>query len=179
MAATQAGPVERPGAVTLFNNPFTLVGPEIQVGARAPDFTVLDNDLKPVTLKDTAGKVRILSVVPSLDTPVCDQQTRRFNEEAARLPQVQILTISMDLPFAQKRWCGAAGVNQVRTLSDHRDASFGHAYGALVKELRLNARAVFVLDKDDTVRHVEYVKEISAHPNYDAALAVARQLAGS
>lgn len=179
MAGTQASPVERPAAVTLFNNPFTLVGPEIRVGDRAPDFTVLDNDLKPVKLKDTAGKVRILSVVPSLDTPVCDQQTRRFNEESARLPNVEILTISMDLPFAQKRWCGAAGASQVRTLSDHRDASFGHAYGTLVKELRLNARAVFVLDKNDTVRHVEYVKEISAHPNYDAALAVARQLAAS
>lgn len=179
MAGTQTAQVERPGAVTLFNNPFTLVGPEIKAGERAPDFTLLSNDLKPVTLKETAGKVRILSVVPSLDTPVCDQQTRRFNEEAAKLPGVEILTISMDLPFAQKRWCGAAGVERVRTLSDHRDAAFGRAYGTLVKELRLNTRAVFVLDKSDTVRHVEYVKEISTHPNYDDALAAARKLAAS
>ncbi len=178
MAGTQAALVERAGAVTLFNNPFTLVGPEVKVGDRAPDFTVLDNDLKPVSLKDTAGKARILSVVPSLDTPVCDQQTRRFNEEAARLPNVEILTISMDLPFAQKRWCGAAAATRVRTLSDHRDASFGQAYGTLIKELRLNARSVFVVDKEGIVRHAEYVKEISAHPNYDAALNAARQLAG-
>ena len=178
MAGSQATPVERAGAVTLFNNPFTLVGPEIRAGDRAPDFSVLDNDLKPVSLKDTSGKVRILSVVPSLDTPVCDQQTRRFNEEAAKLPNVEILTISMDLPFAQKRWCGAAGVSNLRTLSDHRDASFGQAYGTLVKELRLDARSVFVVDKDDTVRHVEYVKELSTLPNSDAALEAARKLAG-
>ena len=178
MARTKARPVKRAGAVTLFNNPFTLVGPEIRVGDRAPDFTLLDNDLKPVSLQDGSGKLRILSVVPSLDTPVCDQQTRRFNEEAAKLPQAEVLTISMDLPFAQKRWCGAAGVSNLRTLSDHRDASFGRAYGTLVKELRLNARAVFVLDKDDTVRHVEYVKEISTLPNFEAALQVARQLPG-
>ena len=170
--------IERPGAVTLHNNPFTLVGPEIKVGDRAPDFTVIGNDMKPVTLKDTEGKVRILSVVPSLDTPVCDQQTRRFNEEAARLPNVEILTISMDLPMAQKRWCGAAEVNHVRTLSDHRDASFGQAYGTLIKELRLNARSVFVLDKDGIVRHAEYVKEISTHPNYESVLKVASDLAG-
>ena len=169
---------ERPGAVTLHNNPFTLVGPEIKVGERAPEFTVLSNDLKPVTLQDTQGKVRVLSVVPSLDTPVCDQQTRRFNEEAAGLPNVEILTISMDLPMAQKRWCGAAGVNNVRTLSDHRDASFGLAYGTLIKELRLNARSVFVLDREGIVRHAEYVQEISTHPNYESALKVARELAG-
>ena len=178
MAGAKASPVERAGAVTLFNNPFTLVGAEILVGDRAPGFTVLDNDLKPVSLKDTSGKVRILSVVPSLDTPVCDQQTRRFNEEAAKLPNAEILTISMDLPFAQKRWCGAAGVSNLRTLSDHHDASFGHAYGTLVKELRLDARAIFVLDKDDTVRHVEYVKELSTLPNFEAALGVAGKLAG-
>ena len=174
--ATPAAVPERPGAATFLNHPLTVLGPEIQVGDRAPDFTVLTNDLKPLTLRDTAGQVRIFSVVPSLDTPVCDQQTRRFNEEAAKLPNVEILTISMDLPFAQKRWCGAAGVDKVRTLSDHRDASFGLAYGTLIKELRLNARSIFVLDRDNTVRHVEYVKEISAHPNYEAALAAARQL---
>ena len=170
---------ERAGAVTLHNNPFTLLGPEIKAGDKAPDFTVTGNDMKPVSLQDTAGKVRILSVVPSLDTPVCDQQTRRFNEEAGKLPNVEILTISMDLPMAQKRWCGAAGVDKVRTLSDHKDASFGLAYGTLIKELRLDARSIFVLDKEGTVRHVEYVKEISTHPNYDSALAKARELAGS
>ncbi|MGH8246945.1 MAG: thiol peroxidase [Gammaproteobacteria bacterium] len=170
---------ERAGAVTLRNNPFTVVGPVLNVGDKAPDFALLDNDLKPFSLKDTADKVRILSVVPSLDTPVCDQQTRRFNEEAGKLPNVQVLTISMDLPFAQKRWCGAAGVSNLRTLSDHREGSFGQAYGTLIKELRLNARAVFVLDTDGTVRHAEYVKEISEHPNYDAALNAARGLAGA
>lgn len=169
---------ERPGAVTLRGNPFTLVGAELNPGQKAPDFTVLSNDLKPFTLASSAGKVRILSVVPSLDTPVCDAQTRRFNEEADKLPGVEILTISMDLPFAQARWCGAAGVKNVKTLSDHRDASFGTAYGTLIKELRLNARAIFVVDKDDTVRHVEYVKEVAEHPNYEAALAAARRLIG-
>lgn len=176
MPETQAA-VERPRAVTFKGNPVTLVGREVRVGDRAPDFTVLDNSLVPVTLKDTAGKVRIISVVPSLDTPVCDQQTRRFNAEAAKLPNVEILTVSMDLPFAQKRWCGAAGIDKVRTLSDHREASFGLAFGTLIKELRLNTRAVFVVDQEGTVRHVEYVKEITSHPDYDAALAAARQLA--
>ncbi len=169
---------ERPGAVTLHNNPFTLVGPEIKSGDKAPDFTLVGNDMKPFGLKDTAGKVRILSVVPSLDTPVCDQQTRRFNEEAGKMPNVEVLTISMDLPMAQKRWCGAAGATHVRTLSDHRDASFGQAYGTLIKELRLEARSVFVLDKDGTVRHAEYVKEVSNHPDYDKALKAAKDLAG-
>lgn len=172
-----ASVMERPNAVTLRGNAFTLQGPEIKAGDKAPDFTVLDNDLKPVSLKDTQGKVRIISVVPSVDTPVCDQQTRRFNQEAAKLPNVEILTISMDLPFAQKRWCGAAGVDKVRLLSDHREASFGRAWGTLVKELRLNARSVFVVDKDGTVRHAEYVKEISAHPDYDKALNAARAVA--
>ena len=178
MAETQTAQTERSGAATLGDASFTLVGPELKAGQKAPDFTVISNDLKPVSLRDTSGKVRIIASVPSLDTPVCDQETRRFNEEAARLPNVEILTISMDLPFAQKRWCGAAGVDKVTTLSDHRDASFALAYGTLVKELRLDSRAVFVLDKEDTVRHVEYVKEISSHPDYDAALQTARQLAG-
>lgn len=169
---------ERAGAVTLRGNPFTLVGPEIKPGQKAPDFTLLTNDLKPFTLASSAAKVRILSVVPSLDTPVCDAQTRRFNEEASKLPGVEILSISVDLPFAQKRWCGAAGVDKVTTLSDHRDASFGRAYGTLIKELRLDARAIFVLDPDNTVRHVEYVKEVAEHPNYEAALAAAREAGG-
>jgi thiol peroxidase len=156
-------------------NPLTLVGPELKAGQKAPDFSVVGNDLKPVTLADSAGKVRILSVVPSLDTPVCDAQTRRFNEEAAKLPSIEILTVSMDLPFAQKRWCGAAGVDKVKTVSDHRDASFGSAYGTLIKELRLESRAIFVVDKTGKLTHVEYVKEVAEHPNYDAALAAAKK----
>ena len=168
--------MERKGAVTLRGNAMTLVGPEIMVGSKAPDFTLTGNDMKPVTLADTAGKVRIIASVPSLDTPVCDAETRRFNEEAAKLPGVEILTVSVDLPMAQKRWCGAAGVDKVRTLSDYRDRNFGTAYGVLIQEILLECRAVFVLDKDNTVRHVEYVKEVGEQPNFDAALAVARQL---
>ena len=171
--------VERKGAVTLRGNPMTLVGPELKVGDKAPDFQLLGNDMKPVTLADTAGKVRILAAIPSLDTPVCDAETQRFNEEAAQLPGVEILTVSMDLPFAQSRWCGAAGVKNVRTLSDYRDRSFGPAYGVLIQELQLEARAVFVLDKDNTIRHAEYVKEVAEHPNYGAILEAAKKLTAS
>jgi len=167
---------ERKGAVTLRGNPMTLVGPELKPGDKAPDFTLVANDRKPVTLADTAGRVRLIASVPSLDTPVCDMETRRFNEETAQLPGVEILTISMDLPMAQKRWCGAAGVDKVRTLSDYRDRNFGPAYGVLIPEIMLDARAIFVLDKDNTIRYVEYVKEVGEHPNYDAALAAARNL---
>jgi thioredoxin-dependent peroxiredoxin len=167
----------RTGVVTFQGNPVTLVGNEVKVGDAAPDFTVLANDLTPVTLSDTKGSVRIISVVPSLDTGVCDQQTRRFNEEAASLEGVQILTISVDLPFAQKRWCGAAGVDRVQTLSDHRDLSFGMAYGVVIKELRLLARSVFVVDKNDKVVYVEYVPEVTQHPNYEAALEAAKKAA--
>jgi thioredoxin-dependent peroxiredoxin len=169
--------IERKGGVTLRGNPLTLVGPEIKVGDKAPDATVIGNDMKPVKLSDTAGKVRILASVPSLDTPVCDAETRRFNEEAANLPGVEILTVSMDLPMAQTRWCGAAGVKNVRTLSDYRERSFGPAFGVLIQEIQLDARAVFVLDKDNTVRYVEYVKEVAEHPNYTAALDAAKKLA--
>jgi thiol peroxidase len=168
---------ERKGAVTLRGNPLTLIGPELKPGDKAPDFKVIGNDMKPVSLADTAGKVRIIASVPSLDTPVCDMETRRFNEEVTKLPGVEILTISMDLPMAQSRWCGAAGVKNVRTLSDYRERNFGPAYGTLVKESMLDARAVFVLDKDNTVRYVEYVKEMSEQPNYEGALAAARKLA--
>jgi len=169
---------ERKGAVTMRGNPLTLVGPELRAGDQAPDFKLVGNDLKPVTLADTAGKVRILSAVPSLDTPVCDVETRRFNEEAARLPGVEILTVSMDLPFAQKRWCGAAGVANVRTLSDYQEHSFGPAYGVLIKELKLEARAVFVLDKNNTLRYVEYVKEVAEQPNFDSILSATKKLLG-
>ena len=171
--------IERQGAVTLRGNPMTLVGAELKPGDKAPDFTLIGNDMKPVTLADTAGKVRILASVPSLDTPVCDAETRRFNEEAANLPGVEILTVSMDLPMAQSRWCGAAGVKNVRTLSDYRERYFGPAYGVLIQEIKLDARAVFVLDKDNTIRYAEYVKEVAEHPNYAAALDAARKLAAS
>jgi thioredoxin-dependent peroxiredoxin len=173
-------PQERPGAATFLGNPLTVLGPELKPGQKAPDFTVQSNDLTAVTLADTAGKVRLISVVPSLDTPVCDAQTRRFNQEAVGLGEnVVVLTISMDLPFAQKRWCGAAGVDQVQTLSDHLDGSFGLAYGTLIKELRLECRAIFVMDSTGTLRHVEYVKEISSHPNYEAALAATKGAASA
>jgi thiol peroxidase len=168
--------MERPGATTLKGNSLTLIGPELKVGDKAPDFEVVDNSLQPVTLAKTAGKVRIFSVVPSLDTPVCDMQTKRFNDEAAKLPGVDIYTISMDLPFAQKRWCGAFGVDNIKMLSDHRTGSFGMAYGTLIKELRIESRAIFVVDKDDTIRHVEYVKEVAEHPHYDDALSAAKSL---
>jgi thiol peroxidase len=166
--------MERPGATTLKGNPMTLIGPELKAGDDAPDFTLVDNGLKPVTLKDTGSGVRIISVVPSLDTPVCDAQTKRFNEEAAKLPGVDILTVSMDLPFAQKRWCGAFGVDKVKMLSDHRDGSFGASYGTLIKELRIESRAIFVLDANNKVKHAEYVKEVADHPDYEAALSAAR-----
>src|SRR6266853_1203674 len=166
--------MERRGATTLKGSPMTLIGPELKSGDTAPDFTLVDTGLKPVTLKDTGHQVRIISVVPSLDTPVCDAQTKRFNEEAAKLPGVDILTVSMDLPFAQKRWCGAFGVDRIKMLSDHRTGSFGESYGTLIKDLRIESRAIFVLDKDNIIRHVEYVKEVADHPNYDAALAAAK-----
>jgi thiol peroxidase len=170
---------ERSGVITFQGNPLTLLGNEIGVGARAPDFEVLDNGLAPVRLSSFSGKVVVLSSVPSLDTPVCDIETRRFNDEAGQLGNdVVILTVSMDLPFAQKRWCGAAGVTHVKTLSDHKDASFGMAYGVLIKELRLLARAVFVVDKAGTVRYRELVKEITHEPDYDAALSAVRECIG-
>ena len=143
----------------------------------APDFTVLANDLSPVTLADSKGKVRLISVVPSLDTGVCATQTRKFNEEAAALgDDVTILTVSVDLPFAQARWCGAEGIEAVQTVSDHRDLSFGEAYGVVIKELRLLARSVFVIDKDDKVVYVEYVSEVTDHPDYDKAIEAVKQL---
>lgn len=165
---------ERTGAITFKGNPVTLIGPELKVGDQAPNFTVIANDLSPITLEDSKETVRIISVVPSLDTGVCDQQTRRFNEEAANLPGVNVLTISVDLPFAQKRWCGAAGIDRVQTYSDHRDLSFGHAYGVTIKELRLLARAVFVVNKNDQIVYVEYVKEATHHPNYETPIRAAK-----
>jgi len=154
------------------------VGPELKPGDKAPDFKAVDDSLKALDLAGTGSGVRIFSVVPSLDTPVCDAQTRRFNEEAGKLPDVKIYTFSMDLPFAQKRWCGAFGIDHVKMVSDHRDASFGQAYGTLIKDLRILSRAIFVVDKSNTIRYVEYVKEVGEHPSYDAALAAAKSALG-
>jgi thioredoxin-dependent peroxiredoxin len=166
--------MERAGATTMRGNPMTLVGPELKTGDPAPDFSTTDSSLKTVTLGDTGTNVRIFSVVPSLDTPVCDAQTKRFNEEVVKLPGVEVFTISADLPFAQKRWCGAFGVDNVKMLSDHKDASFGEHYGTLIKELRILSRAIFVVDKDNVIRHAEYVKEVADHPDYEAALSAAK-----
>ena len=166
--------MERPGAATLKGDPLTLIGPQLKPGDSAPDFSVVDRGLKPVTLKDTGNNVRIISVVPSLDTPVCDAQTRKFNLAAADLPGVDIITVSVDLPFAQTRWCGAFAVDKVRMLSDYQDVSFGANYGVLIKELRIESRAIFVLDRENKIRYVEYVKEVADSPNFEAALAAAR-----
>jgi len=174
---------ERKGAVTLRGNPLTLSGPEIKVGQDAPDFAAVDNSLQAVRLSDAKGKVVILSAVPSVDTPVCDTETRRFNQEAASLGAgIEVWTLSMDLPFAQKRWCGAAGVERVKTLSDFRERAFSQNYGVLIKDGPLagvTARAVFVVGKDGKVKHVEYVKEIANEPQYDAILSAAKSAAAA
>lgn len=169
---------ERTGLVTMKGGPLTLVGNEVKVGQKAPDAELVANDLSVVKLSSLArGKVCLITSLPSLDTRVCDLETRRFNKEASGLGEdVIVLAISMDLPFAQSRWCGAAGVKNVHTLSDYRAAAFGKAYGVLIKDLRLLARAVFVLDKPGTIRYVELVKEVASEPNYDAALTAAKKL---
>ena len=165
---------DKEAVVTMKGSPLTLIGSQVKVGDPAPDFEVLANDLSPVKFSSFRDKVCIITSVPSLDTSVCDVMTRRFNQEAGKLDDdVVVLTISMDLPFAQKRWCGAAGVDSVRTLSDHRDASFGAAYGVLVKELRLLARAVFVVDRDGVIRYKQIVDELTDEPDYEAALKAA------
>ncbi len=168
---------ERTGVVTMQGNPLTLIGKELKVGDAAPDFDVVDNDLKPFKLSSLKGKVVVISAVPSLDTSVCDTETRRFNKEADALgDNVKILTISMDLPFAQKRWCGAAGVNNVMTLSDYQSASFGTAFGILIKGLHLLARVIFVVDTKGVIRYIQYVKEATHEPNYDEVLAAVKKL---
>lgn len=164
--------------VTFKGNPVTLVGPELKVGDAAPNFAVVDNALSQTTLASYEGKVKIISAVPSLDTPVCDTETRRFNQEAASLPgDVVVLTVSADLPFAQKRWCGAAGIDKVVTLSDYRDRSFGLAYGVLIEELKLLSRSIFVIDKKNVIRYIQHVPEVTQEPDYAAVLAAARELA--
>ena len=169
--------MERKGVVTVKGNQVTLIGSEVKVGNKAPDFTVLDGDLKEVRLGDFAGKIKVISVSASLDTPVCDMQARRFNQETAQLPDdVVILNITMDLPFAISRFCTTAGIDKIKALSDHRDASFGNAYGVLIKELRLLARSIFIIDKDDVIRYIEIVPELTHHPDYDKALKTVKKI---
>lgn len=168
---------ERTGVATFKGNPITLIGPELKAGDSAPAFVVSKNLLEDASLGDYAGKIKLISVVPSLDTGVCDAQTRRFNSEAAGLgDDVVILTISTDLPFAQARWCGAAGIDSVITLSDHKETSFGQAYGVLIKEFRLDMRSIFVVDKNDKLAYVEYLGEMAEHPDYEAAISAVRAL---
>lgn len=168
---------ERSGVITFKGSPMTLLGTELKVGDKAPDFTVVDTTLAPVNLTTHAGKIRIISAVPSLDTPVCDTETRRFNQEAAGLPEnIVVLTISLDLPFAQKRWCGAAGIERVVTLSDYRDRSFGQKYGVLIKELLLLARCIFVVDAQGIIRYIQQVPEVTSEPDYAAVIAAAKAL---
>jgi thiol peroxidase len=166
---------ERAGVTSFKGDPVTLLGSELKIGDQAPDFRVVDTDLNPVSLVDFKGKTKIICTVPSLDTPICDTEIRRFNQEAAQLPDsVVVLTISLDLPFAQKRWCGGAGIDRVKTLSDYQDRSFGLAYGALIKELKLLSRSIFVVDADDTIRYIQHVSEITEEPDYVAALDAAK-----
>jgi len=168
---------ERMGLVTMKGKPLTTVGSDVKIGQRAPDFVAIDNNLAAVGFSSYHGKICIISSVISLDTPVCDMQTRKFNEEASRLgPGVVILTLRMDLPFAQKRWCGAAGVDRIQTLSDHRDASFGTSYGVLIKELRLLARAIFLVDRKGLLQYKELVKEVTHEPDYDAVLSQLKKI---
>jgi len=169
--------MERKGIITIHGNPLTLTGTDVQVGDSAPSFTVIDRDLKEVSLSEFAGKIKILSVTPSLDTPVCEVQARRFNEEATALSDdIVILNISMDLPFAIARFCTAAGIDRVKVFSDHRDASFGNAYGVLIKELRLLARSIFIIDKGDVIRYKEIVREVTDLPDFQSAIDVARKV---
>lgn len=168
---------ERSGVITFKGNPMHLCGPTLTVGAAAPDFRVVDNSLQAVTLESAAGKVRLITVVPSIDTPVCDTMSRRFNEEAAQLPDtVAVYTVSLDLPFAQKRWCGVAGIERVQMLSDYQERSFGLGYGVLIKELKLLARAIFVIDSDDKLAYQQIVAEVTDEPDYAAALEAVRKL---
>lgn len=170
---------ERTGVVTMRGNPLTLIGPELKPGDKAPDFQCVAQDLTPVSLASSAGKARLLIAVPSLDTPVCSTETIRFNREVGGMGgSAQVYVISMDLPFAQKRFCGAENIGNIQSLSDHREASFGRAYGVLIKELRLLARALFLVDPRDTIRYVQIVPEVAQEPNYDEALNALRAVAG-
>ncbi len=170
---------DKAGSVTMKGAPLSLAGGDVNVGDQAPDFSAVDTDLKEVKLSDYRGKVVLLVSVPSLDTSVCSVETRKFNAAASKLGDAVILTLSMDLPFAQKRWCGAEGVDAVKTLSDHRDASFGRAYGVLISPLRLLARAVFVVDRDGKVSYKQLVGEVTDEPDYAAALQAVAKAAGA
>ena len=167
---------ERKGVVTFKKKPVTLIGPEIKVGQRAPDFRLLNSDMKEFSLSQSRGKVRLLSVVYSLETPVCDLQTQRFEEEAAKFPNVEMYSISMDLPFTQARYLKEHNIRNLKVLSDHRDGSFGTAYGLLIKETRLLARSIFIIDADDMVRYVEYVKEVTQAPDYEKAIEALKEV---
>lgn len=170
--------MERKNAVKVKGNPVILLGEEIKVGQSAPNFTVLDNNLKEVKSGEYGGKIRLIASVPSLDTPVCDAEIHNFNKEAANISKdIVIIFISMDLPFAQKRFCQDNDIDNVKTFSDHRDTDFGLKYGVLIKELRLLSRAIFIIDKAGAVKYVEYVPELSSHPDYQAALSALKNLA--
>jgi thiol peroxidase len=170
-------PEERTGIITFKGNPMTLLGPGLTVDKQAPDFSVVDTSLAPVNLSTYSGKIKVICSVPSLDTPICDMETRRFNQEAASLPdKVVVLTVSLDLPFAQKRWCGAVGIDRVTTLSDYQERSFALAYGVLIKELKLLSRSVFVIDENDKIRFIQNVPEITTEPDYAAVLAAVKKL---
>jgi len=172
--------LEKKGIVTDHGNPVNVVGPELKVGDKAPGFEVLDANLKELSLKDFVGKVKVISVTPSLDTPVCNLQAKRFNEEATNLPgEVVVLNMTMDLPFAISRFCAAEGIDKVKVLSDHKEASFGISYGVLIKELRLLARSIFIIDKNDRIAYIQIVPEITHHPDYDKALEALRELTGA
>jgi len=168
--------MERKGVVTLKGEPLTLEGPEIKQGDKAPDFQALSQDMELKSLKDFKGKIKLIASVPSLDTPVCDTEIKRFNDEAAKVSKdVSIVFISVDLPFAQKRFCQEFDIRKVKTISDHRDTDFGKKYGVLIKEIRLLARAIFIIGKDDIIKYVQFVKELSSPPDYDAALAALKK----
>lgn len=177
MAQTQT---KQEGRETLLQgNRFSLAGPQLKVGDPAPDFEVVNSSLQKINLKSTGNGVRIFSVLPSLDTPVCDAQTKRFQDEAEKLSPIKIFTVSMDLPFAQKRWCGNFGVDRVAMLSDHLTGSFGENYGTLIKDLRIESRAIFIVDQEDKIRYVEYVPEVGNHPDYNAVLSAAKEILNS
>ena len=164
---------------TLFKGgPLDLTGPELKVGEKAPEFVVVDKGLQEITLEKTGNGVRVFSVVPSIDTPVCDMQTKRFNDAAAKLPNITFFSISMDLPFAQNRWCTSFGVDNIKMLSDHKYASFGEHFGTLIKDWRVESRAIFVVDANNVLQYVEYVPEVAEHPHYDVVIAKAKELAG-
>lgn len=171
--------MEREGVATIKGNPLTLIGEEVKTGQKAPAFEVVNSDLKEITLGEFKNKIKLICSVPSLDTPICDLEIKRFNDEAAQVDKdIVIIFISMDLPFAQKRFCQAYDIKKVKTFSDHREGDFGLKYGVLIKELRLLSRAVFIIDKDDEIKYVEYVKEVASHPDYESALKGLKAIAG-